>query len=336
MADTNSFGGLTETVTLNLRNRTKILKDNISNSNGAFIHMKAEGSFESVSGGRTLIEEMMFAEAAGFKWYYDDETLSTQYNQTMTSAEFNWKQCAVGLPFTGLRMRINEGPEGVIKLVSSVSKVGELTIMNKINASFFADGTGTSGKEPGGLPLLVSKTPTTGTVGGIDRSNSSAAFYRNYSLAVVSTFGAALSAANALPVFNRVVSNTTREGTDDGVQLWLLGKTYWEAIAGAAQAKQHIVQDAPTAKLGYKSVVYATLPCYLAGGVNLGGETLIGDTEGYALNPKYLKLKYHSSCFMDPLEMRYSINQDAEIKYIAAMYNFTLSYAAGQARVYDS
>lgn len=326
--------GLSQTITLNQRNRTKILQDNISNNNAAFYYMKKEGSFEAVSGGRTLLEEMMYAELAASQWYSNDEVLSTASNPFATAAEFNWKQHAVGMTFTGYDLRINEGPEGVIKLMAAKQKAAEVTALNKVNASLFGDGTGTSGKEPGGLPLLIAKTPTN-TVGGIDRNTAGGAFYKNYSLGVVATFGSALSAANALSVFNRVVANTTRD-MNDGVQLFLLGNTYWEAIMSAAQAKQHIMSEKDTANLGYKSVVFAGLPCYLAGGVNLGGETLIAATELYAINPKYLKLKYHKSCFMDLLETRNSINQDAEVKFLASMFNFTMSYAKGHARVYDS
>lgn len=326
--------GLSEIVTTTLRNRTKVLKDNVSNNNAAFVHMKDTDSFESLTGGRTMIEEMWYAELGSWLWYQGGQTLNTNYNPSMTAAEDNWKQGAVGIPFTGLELRQNAGPEGIIKLTAARMKAGEFTVMNKVNASFFGDGTGSGSKEPVGLPALISKTPTTGTVAGIDRSTSAGTFYRNYALGVVATFGAALSAANAIQVFTRVKINIERE--PDKANVALLGNTYYEAITNAAQAKQHIISDPKTANLGFENIVFCGLPMYLAGGVNFGGETLIGDTEAYVMNTKYLKLKYHQDCFMDPLEDRYSLNQDAMIKYIAVMYNFMTSNAKLQARVFDS
>lgn len=324
--------GLSELVTTTLRNRTKILKDNVTNNNAAFAKMKEHGSFEAVSGGRTLIEEMAYDENDSFLYYSGAEVLNTSYNETMTAAEFDWKQAAVSVVMSGLEERQNSGPEGVIKLLSSRVKIAEDTMMNKLNASLYSDGTGFGGKEIGGLDLLVAKTPTN-TVGGINRSTAAGTFYRNYSLAVVATYGVAMSAANCKEVFTRAKINTTRN--TDVPNLGLLGNSYYEYIMTASQAIQRL-EDPKLAKLGFENIVFCGIPMCLGGGKNFGGETLIGATDSYLLNTKYVKLKYHKDCFMDPLEERLSINQDALVKYIAFMGNMTLSNGGLQARVYDS
>lgn len=324
--------GLSELITTTLRNRTKILKDNVTNNNAIFFKMKEMGSFESVSGGRTLIEEMFYDENDSFLWYQGGETLNTSYNPTMTAAEFNWKQAAVAVTATGLEQRQNSGPEGVIKLVASRVKDAEFTMQNQLNAAMYGDGTASGGKVIGGLDLLVAKTPTN-TVGGIDRNTAAGAFYKNYSLAVVATFGAAFSAVNAKQVMTRAKINTTRN--NEGPNLAVAGNTYYEGIMSAAQATQQIYET-KLAEIGFENIVFCGVPVVLGGGVNFGGETLIGATEMYMLNTKYLKLKYHKDCFMDPLEERLSINQDAMIKYIALMGNMTLSNGKLQARIYDS
>jgi hypothetical protein len=43
-------------------------------------------------------------------------------------------------------------------------------MQNNLSADMYSDGTATSGKQIGGLQLLVADTPTTGTVGGINRA----------------------------------------------------------------------------------------------------------------------------------------------------------------------
>lgn len=325
--------GLSEIITTTLRNRTKVLKDNVGNNNAGFVKMKEHDAFESVDGGRTLIEEMSFDENDSFQWYDGGEQLNTSYNPTMTSAEFNWKQACVAVTATGLEKRQNSGAEGVIKLIASRVKIAESTMMNRLNAAFFSNGTGSGGKEIGGLDLLVAKSPSSGTVGTIDRSTAAGAFYRNYSLDVTSVFGSDLDVSNAKQVFTRAKINTTRD--NDGVNLGLLGNTFYEIVMSAAQATQTIY-DTKLAELGFENVVFCGIPMVLAGGVNFGGETLIGDEDSYLLNTKYLKLKYHKDCFMDPLEERLSVNQDASIKYIALMCNMTLSNAKLQARVFNS
>ena len=325
--------GLTELVTTTLRNRTKVLKDNISNNNALFSKMKEMGGFESVSGGRTLVEELFYAENSSFLWYQGGEVLNTSYNPVMTAAEFNWKQAAVAVTATGLEQRQNSGPEGLIKLIASRVQAAEFTMQNQLNAAAFGDGTGSGGKTIGGLALLVAQSPSTGTVGGIDRSTAGGTFYRNYSLAVNSTFGANKSAANIKQVLTRAKIKTTRN--NEGPDLGIAGNTDYESIMTAAQASQ-VIYDTKLAEIGFENVVFCGIPFVLGGGVNLGGETLIADTQTYLLTSKYIKLKYHKDCFMDPLEDRLSINQDASIKYIALMANMTLSNAALQANIYDA
>lgn len=323
--------GLGEVTTTTLRNRTKKLKDNIGNNNAAFFYMKKNGGFEGVDGGRTLVEEVMSAENGSFLWYSDAQVLNTGYNPTITAFEYPWKQAAVAVTMTGYEERINSGSAAAIKLMASRIKVAEITMKNQLNAAFYGNGTAFGGKTLGGLDLLVSKTPTTGTIGGIDRAT--ATWARNYTLPVVSTFGVAANASNIKQIFTRTIINTTRDG--DNQTMALLGNSYFEYVMTAAQSTQ-MFTDGETAHLGFRNVIFEGIPVFLGGGVNMGGETLIGDTEGYVLNTEFLKLKYHQDCFMDPLEDRMSVNQDAMVKYIAFMGNFTGSNLRLQARIFDS
>lgn len=325
--------GLSELITTTLRNRTKVLKDNVTNNNVVFAKGKEFGMFESVSGGRTLIEEQSYDENDSFMWYQGSELLSTAYNPTMTAPEFNWKQAAVAVTASGLEQRQNSGPEGVIKLVASRLKIAEATMQNQLNAAVFGDGTGSGGKTLGGLDLLVAKTPTN-VVGGIDRNTAGGAYYKNYTYGVVAELGVAASASNIKLITNLAKIGTTRG--NDGANLIIAGNDYYNYFLQAAQATQMLTTDATLAKLGYENIVFSGIPVALGGGVIFGSETLIGDTEMYVLNLKYLKLKYHKDCFMDPLEERLSINQDAMIKYLAFMGNMTMSIGKLQGRVYDS
>jgi len=325
--------GLSELVTTTLRNRTKVLKDNVTNNNVIFAKGKEFGMFESVSGGRTLIEEQMYDENDSFIWYQGSEVLNTSYNPTMTAPEFNWKKAAVAVTASGLEQRQNSGAEGVIKLVASRVKVAEATMQNQINAAVFGDGTSGGGKSIGGLDLLVAKNPVN-TVGGINRNTAGGAYYKNYFYGVVATLGVPASASNIKTITNTAKIATTRG--NDGANLIIAGNNYYNYFLQAAQATQMLTTDPTLAKLGYENIVFSGMPVALGGGVIFGNETLIGDNEMYMLNLKYLKLKYHRDCFMDPLEERLSINQDAMIKYIAFMGNMTMSIGKVQARVFDS
>lgn len=325
--------GFNELATTTLINRTKIIKDNVTNNNCVFAKGKEFDMFESVSGGRTLIEEQSFDENHSFQWYQGSELLNTAYNPVLTAPEFLWKQCATAVTASGLEQRQNSGAEAVIKLVASRLKVAEATMQNQINAAVFGDGTASGGKAIGGLDLLVAKNPIN-VVGGIDRNTAGGAYYKNYTYGVVAALGVAASASNIKQITNLAKIKTTRG--NDGANLIIAGDDYYGYFLEAAQATQMLIKDEKLAKLGYENIVFSGIPVVLGGGVNFGGETLIGAKEMYVLNLKYLKLKYHKDCFMDPLEERLSVNQDAMIKYLAAMCNMTMSVGKVQGRVFDS
>lgn len=326
--------GLTEVVTTTLRNRTKIRKDNVSNNNAAFAKMKEKGCFKSLSGGRTIVEEVDYAENDTAKWIDPTEILDTSYNTTITAFEFNWRQLVISIVMSGYEQRINAGAEGIISLAKARVETAEKTLQNKANAAFFGDGTGSGGKEMHGLSFICSKTPSSsGTYGGVDRNSTGGAFARNYALPVISTFGTAASAANFKQIITKAKINLTRG--NDVPDLCLAGNSYVEYAHGAAQATQ-VLYDENLAKLGFDNVVVNGIPVVLAGGVNFGGETLIGDTEMYLLNTQYVKLGYHKDLFFDAMEERWSINQDVSVKYIGLMGQIYSSAPRLQGRVFDS
>src|SRR6185437_10843948 len=95
---------------------------------------------------------------------------------TFTSAEFDIKQLMVAVSISGLEQLQNAGEERSINLVASRVENAEDTMKNVVALAMYADGTGSGGKEIGGLQLLVADTPTN-TVGGIDRNTWN--FWRN-------------------------------------------------------------------------------------------------------------------------------------------------------------
>lgn len=325
--------GLSELITSTLRNRTAILKDNYMNNNAVIYMQKKHGGIEYVGGGRTLVEEMFYAENSTFTRYSGSDTLNVATSDVITAAEFNWKQFALSVVIDGLTARQNAGKEGIIKLLAARIKNGEGTLKNNLNADMVSDGTASSSKQIGGLKHLISKTPTSGTVGGIDRSTSAGTFYRNYAYDATNTGGAVSSASNIKTYFNRVKINTT--WNNEGPKFVLAGNSIYEYVLTAAQAIQQFT-DPDMAKLGFENIVFCGMPVVLGGGVNFGGQTLVGATDAYFINPEYLKLKIHEDCDMKVLPIRQSFNQDAEVRLIAWMGNMTLSQAKVQAVLFDS
>jgi hypothetical protein len=161
MALINPSTTLTEIVTTTLRNRTGKLADNITKNNGLIFRLKEKENVKPVSGGRTIVQELEYAENGTYKRYSGYEALNISPSDVFTGAEYNYAQAAVAISISGLEMIQNAGEEAIIDLLESRIKNGEKTITNNIALDCYSDGSADGGRQIGGLALLVSKTPAT-------------------------------------------------------------------------------------------------------------------------------------------------------------------------------
>lgn len=321
--------GLSEIITTTLRDRREVLTNNIENNNPVSRAMKEYDGFEMESGGRTLVDEASFAENATVMHYFGGQPLNTSYNPTMTAFEVDWKQFAGAVVINGREERMNSGPEGVIKLLKSRIQNLEFSLENFFNADIISDGTGDGGLQIGGLKYWISSTPTTGTVGGIDRSTTAGTFARNFKFDTVNDTtlgapgGAATTAGTIKAYYNWCINSTTR--SEDRVKLLYAGQQHYEFIISAMQAVQRITDSSQTAKVGYRNVDYLGIPVAMCGGVNFGGETQLAVDRTYGVNTRFTKMRIHKGAYMEPLPEIQSINQDSKVQIVVFMGNMTCS-----------
>ena len=146
---------LDEITTTTLRNRSKKLADNVSDNNALLKRLKERGNMRPVSGGRTIVQELEYAENATYTRYSGYEKLNISPSDVFSAAEFNWKQSAVAVTISGLEQLQNAGSDAIIDLLESRIKNAERTFMNSMSTDIYSDGTASSGKQIGGLQLLV-------------------------------------------------------------------------------------------------------------------------------------------------------------------------------------
>lgn len=60
---------LSEMVTTTLRNRSGKLTDNITRNNALLHRLREKGNIKLTSGGRTIVQELEYAENSGSMWY---------------------------------------------------------------------------------------------------------------------------------------------------------------------------------------------------------------------------------------------------------------------------
>lgn len=310
---------LSELITSTLRDRSGKLADNVSKGNALLTRLKEKGAWKPASG-RTIIQELEYAENSTFMYYSGGEALNIGSSDVMSAAEFDWKQAACAVVATGLEVDVqNTGDAQIINLLSSRIKNAERTMRNNICNGMYSDGTGTGGKQIGGLQLLVADAPTTGTVGGINRANYS--FWQNQVYDASTDGGTAATTANIQTYMNRLYLECSRGG--DNTDLILADSVYYQLFWGSLQAIQRVT-DSKMANAGFQSIKFA------GADVVYEDATSMPASHMYFLNTDYIFLRYAPKRLFKPLEKVQSINQDAMVQLITFAGNMTTSNAARQ------
>jgi hypothetical protein len=316
MALVNPSSTLTEIVTTTLRNRTGVLADNVTKNNALLNRLKRKGKVKMVSGGRTIVQELEYAENGTYKRYSGYEVLNISPSDVFTGAEFNYAQSAVAVSISGLEMIQNSGEEAIIDLLEGRIANAEKTMVNNTSLDCYSDGTTDGGRQIGGLQALVAAT-NTNTVGGINAGTYS--FWQNTAFSAVTNGGAATSAANILDYMNRIWVQQVRGA--DAPDLMVADNNYWRMYLESLQAIQRITSD-EEASAGFQSLKYMTSDVVLDGGVGGGAPA----NTMYFLNTDYIYFRPATGRFFEPLgDERFAVNQDAMVKLIGFAGNMTVS-----------
>ncbi|ABN85661.1 putative 3-phosphoglycerate kinase [Burkholderia pseudomallei] len=315
----NPSSTLTEIVTTTLRNRTGKVADNVTKNNALLYRLRRRGNVKTVSGGRTIVQELEYAENGTFKRYSGYEALNISPSDVFTGAEFNYAQAAVAVSISGLEQLQNSGEDAIIDLLESRIKNAEKTLVNNIALDCYSDGTADGGRQIGGLQLLVSATPTTGVVGGIDASTSIGSFWRNTAFSAVTNGGGAATSANIQSYMNRVYVQQVR-GTDRP-DLIIADNNYFRLYLESLQTIQRITSN-EMGEAGFDSLKYMSSDVVLDGGFGGGAP----QNTMFFLNTDYIYFRPHTERNFAPIgDDRFAVNQDAMVKLVGFAGNMTVS-----------
>jgi len=332
-----AFPNLSEIVTTTLRNRTGELADNMSRNNAALLRLTRRGNLKTFSGGRTIVQELNYADNQTFQWYSGYQTLNIAPSQVFSAAEYPIRQSAVAVSISGLEELQNSGEEAIIDLLESRIMNAEDTFMNGLSQGIYGDGS--VANSVGGLQLLVAANPATGTVGGIDRSQWQ--FWRNQTWSASTNGATVLSSASILSQMDALWTLLVRGR--DYPDLIIMDNVMYRYYLAALQSIQRIGPDATApdmAEYGFMSLKYLNSDVVLDGGFQgfstdplpfqlststsaVGGAP---STTAYFLNTKYIHWRPHARRNMVPLDPdRFSVNQDAMVRLVGWAGNMTVS-----------
>jgi len=304
---------LSEIITTTLRDRSGKLADNVSKGNALLMKLKEKGSWKAASG-RTIVQEVDYQEG-NFQWYSGYEVINISPPDVITAFEYNWKQAASSVSASGLEIDVqNVGKAQVLDLMESRIRNAERTIRNNIVVGMYSNGTGSSGKQIGGLQLLLADDPSSGTVGGVDRASWTFAANQTYDASTDG--GTAATTSNIQTYMNNLYLQCSRG--PDKPDLIMADSVYYALFWGSLQAIQRI-SDARMGEAGFQSVKFA------------GADVVYEDSTGmpashmYFCNTDYLFMRYASRRNFTPLDRVQSINQDAVVQLITFAGNLTCS-----------
>jgi hypothetical protein len=319
---------LSEIITTTLRNRTGKLADNVTKNTALLARLRQRGNVKPFSGGRTIVQELEYAENGTYQRYSGYDLLNITPQDVISAAEYDIKQASVSVTISGLERLMNAAEEQVIDLLESRISNAEKSFVNNLSTDCYSDGTADGSKQIGGMQLLVADSPNTGTVGGINRANFS--FWKNISFDATTDGGAAASTTNMSSYMNRVWVQLVR-GTDKP-DLIVADNTYWRKYLESLQAIQRITQSTDGAA-GFSSLKYMTADVVLDGG--LGGAA--PSNHMYFLNTSYIFFRPHRerNVVVEDGDGRVPVNQDAIVKMLFFAGNMTLSNASLQGILKD-
>ena len=149
--------------------------DNIFTSRAFFFSMGKNGFKEEADGGRVFEYGVEFAENTNFHSYGEADELDTSRISVFDAARFDQKICAGTVTYSELERLRSQARGGKFDLIAEKLENGKDSHIADLNRQLLGDGT--AANDIDGIQHVISSTPTTGSVGGINRATYS--FWRN-------------------------------------------------------------------------------------------------------------------------------------------------------------
>jgi hypothetical protein len=238
------------------------------------------------------------------------ETLDVNRVDVFDRYEYAWKFVGGLIVMSEFEKLITSDGAGKFDLMAAKMDNLKKSMSQQINTDLFSDGTGTGGKQAGGLQYIVSSTPTTGTVGAINRATYT--FWRNQQAS-----GAKSSTAfDNLKGTMRSIYNLCSSGV--GMQtpeFAVTDRTDFEGYESLSVTLERLQRSSATDKLlsGYKGdhIMFKDIP--------LAFDAANPASTMYILNRRNLFIRY--GYWMKAFPPGTPVNQFIDVVKVQTIYN---------------
>jgi hypothetical protein len=311
----------TELVSTTFRNHKKEIKDNVSNRNALLRYMKKRGNLKTIEdGGLTIACPLDYTTNSTYQRYSDWDALNIAASDTITAAEYQWKQIAINVVASGRELRINSGASKLIDLASARIKNAMRTFNNNFSTDLYSDGT--LSNQINGLQAIIAGT-NTNTVGGIDANTWT--FWRNTVQSAASPLqGGGAVTPSATTIEGSMMLPLWLEldrGPDDQPDLIVMDSIYYQYYENS-QVSLKRYASSQAADGGFVTLKYK--------GADVLFDSAINASTAYFINTEYLKLVAHKDADLEVMEETRPVNQDGVVTPLLWMGNIICSNRAQQ------
>ncbi len=282
-------------ISATLENYVPTLEDNIFTSKPLLYAIQTFGNVETLDGGLSITQPLMYAELGNQGSYSGSDTFLTNEDEGTTAANFDWKQYYATIRLENIEIAKNQGSSAVLRIVENEVNRAELSVAESLDSMFIGDGTGNGGKDMNGLGNLVGQN--TSAVGGIDPAGAGNTWWQSQT----QTTGGSVTFA-AL----RSLYLSCSEGNDFPTNIFTT-QTVYGAVDALFTSGQRFM-DPTMANQGFETIMFHGAPISFDRNITAG--------ELFMLNLKYITLYklgpnwFKMSDWMEPT------NQDIRIKKI--------------------
>ena len=144
--------------------------DGIVNSNLLTAALKQKGSVQNITGGLEFWYGIMKNESSNAQWQGKNDDMSA--NSQDPDARLRWEPMIYtnAVVLNQLDKAKNRGRAAIKNYLMTLREQAIITNENQFNSAWWKTTPGTN--EPSSIPSLISATPTTGTIGGLNRSGN--------------------------------------------------------------------------------------------------------------------------------------------------------------------
>lgn len=301
-----------------IEDRKKQTVEQIGKNSAFWNALEDAGKIKPHKGGKTIRKDLIVRENAGVKRFRGFEKLSTVHSQPLSYAEYPFAQYAANIQISDIEEKLNTGDAAFLDILGERISTAEITLQNLIGVTdTYGDGTADGGRAMLGIQHFITASPTN-TVGGVNRSVATNAFWRNQVTDASSELGAVKGVANYKLGVEKSIGKCLLGGKKP--RLAVCDENDYLIVTQIAQAIQQ-VSNPKKAEIGYDSIYYSGIEYVRDGG--LGGGCPADTT--FLLDIEPAEIKYIEGRYFDLLPKRESVDQAASIRYLVCYLNMAWS-----------